>query len=285
MIRWQARLSRTIDPHQPINWAHPLNYGLAHCWIAAPPFSCFGDRIRDLVFAKKKPSDMIAVDDSSVEEPVVARGPHSYIGALNFPISGIHVGATFTAITGAFAVFAGLNSRDVADGVSPFGAQDGDTWYVPRNGGTALDCRLQTQTEGLHQVALTGACDNKWHRVGVVYNGATWACFLDGVQINSIACTGAIGVTAGDLFNELQQGRAAGNYCDCLISSVTMYTGTFAAGDRLAAIDHEQWVRGFPESLNWITGRSFFGESLAVSTFPWSSPGYSRKARVRAAAY
>jgi hypothetical protein len=259
--------TRTVNPTSLVNWKHPLNKGRVGWWMRIPNSGWSGGLIfRDLV-RNKKPNDGTLVNGPTWTG---SRGRPGGYGAVNLDGSNDYVNfgdnTAFEFASGqAFSIacwFKGISSVNQTGFLtkgydSLFGAND-TPWYLFRWNQNAtpgsMDWFLRSGS-GDTILAATGMTDDKWHHLVATYDGASGAqLYIDG---NSKATSTSVTAAAyGTNSSPLILGTHIGNYFNGLFDDLSVWKGrTFSAVEVRALYDQSR--RGHPDTLNWISSRSY----------------------------
>jgi len=273
-----------VDPACPINWDHPLNYGLVAEWAIIPNSGWRGGlTLRDLVKGGKNSHDGTLTNMALSSSTSGWNGPKSRsggYGSLAFDGSNDYVNVADAAVQKptAITLAAWINviSYATASGYSWFVAKSNNSasvgyglcshpdGSVPISGNKVGFYVNHYTTGGVAYVARTSVPVGTWFRMVGTYDGASVTFYLNGAPVNSMSYSTAITHTS----NPFQIGASGlnGLNANFLADGVTLLSRAWTAADVVA--DYLETKSGNPNRWNWVdTGRRVWAVSAgAVSS-------------------
>lgn len=178
-----------VDPACPINWDHPLNYGLVADWTVTPnPGWRGGLALRDLVRGGKNPNDGTRTNGPTW----ISGGRPGGFGALrgNGTNTRVVIGtATALQLTSAFSVSGWLRTTNTGTKVLV-------GFYNPAAGsgfGLAIGVNAAGKPDFYDGVGWRGCSSTinsgTWRHLAAVYTGAAVSFYIDAALVNSPAAS------------------------------------------------------------------------------------------------
>lgn len=264
-----------LDVTCPVEWGHPLNVGLAGCWMVPPnPGWWGGATLRDLVRGGKKPSDgtltNMAFPATSTSGWAGPRGRQGGRGSLAFdgtddyvhvPASAsypltISLWALATSLSGFPACFSVGQASNNNDRHVVYVSSGGSSFFAAQS-----RSNVPAQGDAVHGRALTAGV---WYHVAAVFASATSRT----IYVNGGGgVTNTTSVTPGSL-DRMAIGRIAvatpSLYWPGLVDDVRLYRLALSGGEVSALYDQSR--RGHPDTLRWVSTRAWFVPAAAGTT-------------------
>lgn len=271
-VRFGAIAGRVLDEENPVNWDHPSNKGLVSRWQAIGGTSFYGGpTMRDMCFTRNKPNNGTLT------------GGATWGGdAVNFTSTGQYVdcgtagpwASTATSLTMVASCLSTTSSGSAAfDGIRNIVVSGSDTtgflqsmirwratqfWFTVYDGTSYYDAKI----------TLPLAAGMRYHFVGS-YDGAAATVSLYGRDSDGGYATASVAGPASAAASpvSLKIGGSGEDANRQWLGSV------FEARHLSRSCSESQafqlWLesrRGSPETLNWLSTRSYFGTAAAATT-------------------
>lgn len=243
---------RSLYYGQPINRAHPLNRGLVGCWIVVPWYKS-GQRLIDL--------SGLRTHGTLTNGPMWSGlAPPGGFGSVSFDGSDDYVdcGSSATLAPAQISVSAWIKSNATIGAFDGLMSKSNTAWTAGWgwhwSSSTRLRFWIENWSTGDAFVDFASEADTQtWHHVCGTWDGAMVRCHLDAKnQGNERAYGGALTST-----HPLEIGRTAANANNFLglIDSVQIRARAVSTAEVAALYDDAR--RGYPETLNWLSTRSY----------------------------
>jgi hypothetical protein len=273
--------SSLVDPACPVNWSHPLSNSLSNRWLALPNSGWRGSTTwHDIVRGGHKAVDVTLA--GTTKPAWMGRQQGSGYGALKFDGSTSYGSAAvnlsnYNIITVGFwgwaNVFNNAASRIFLEYGNPYYNTDG--WNIEASDTAVSGMLGAVGYTGGNYADFAYPTANAWHRFLIVLHhenaGPTveygmLAAWVDG-QAQTINNDGTGSTSNQPNFgnNTLYFGSRGGSsiFNACRMDDVCLWPGRrFSAVE--AQADWNEAIAGYPESLNWLTTRTFFFNPAAA---------------------
>jgi hypothetical protein len=261
-----------LDPSCPVEWGHPLNLGLVGHWMVPPnPGWSRGLTLRDLVRGGRNPNDGTLANGPAWTGSQGRQGGH---GALSLDGTNDYVSVPDSASlspTAALTVSGWWRQNSLSADkalIAKWNYSTQGTWALQTEAdSSALKVFVaDSLIEGgnNHCKTATGVWSaGAWHHVAFVFDGAgagnanRLKIYVDGIE-QPLTFTGTIAAALQDSTAELRIGdlqnlsRFWNGSCD----DVRIYSRALSATGVRA--DRQESSRRRPETLRWLTSRSWF---------------------------
>lgn len=257
-----------VDPACPINWAHPMNYGLVADWTTPPNSGWSGGlTLRDLARGGKNPNDGTLTNGPTWS----GNRPPGAIGqSIKFDGTNDHIvtasGTTF-GLTGADAsAFAWINTTSVSTYQIIFGKDNATTRDWGFGLGNTSAKLIFYRAVGTFPIIESSAVitADEWQHVGFTKISTTMTLYRNGVSIGS----GTNAETAGPSTSIMRIGSREYSgfeqYFSGSIYGPRYYSRGLSAAE-VAALYNEQRT-GSRGLYNWVDVPAM-GPEAAASTF------------------
>lgn len=245
-------IGRSLNLQTPINWQSPLNRGLVSRWDVLPFGPHYGGpRFLDLTGANhgtltNGPTWQGALGRSGGYGSlnfVAASSQYVELGSFGIGAADFGFGLWFKTTTAALQVWIGQNT--------------GPDWWLGI--GLAAAGKITASISGTTIDSSATWNDGNWHHAFTTRLGTTQYLYVDGLSAAGPITNTNTGIAATVSLGRFDDG---GFYSDADFGGLTFSNLRGYSASEVYAL-YEDSLRGSPETLNWISTRTYFGVSAA----------------------